>query len=495
MTARPRPEKSSQKKSVSPRGKAPPDPVVSDGRFKRIFERSPIMVYMTDLHGTFLEINQAGAALLGYASREEVIGRVSAKTIYEDPRERFRFRDIMFRDGSVQEFATRIRRPKGDVRDIAITSTVRRDAKGQIAGYEGFVIDVTDRRQAEAALRESEEKYRTVVENSLAGIFIHQKGIMQYVNPRLVEMLGYDGPQEIIGQPFWMLVHPEDRAIVKDRGLRREKGQVHPARYEFRLIRKDGSTIWVDMQATRATYRGEPAVVGNFNDITASRRAGEEIRLLSRRLIEATEQEKKRLAADLHDEFGQTLTSIHFGLEALHAEAKDIPGLDRKQIDLLIQQVEGLADSIRRTTARLRPAILDHLGLVPTMEWYLQDFERRCPEIDIEFRVVGLKKRLEAETEVVLYRIFQECLTNIAKHSGATRVDVTLTHSHPQIILLVVDNGIGYEQAESGLPAWKGSQGIGLLSIRERVASLGGVIEMTSAPGRGTRMRIEIPAG
>jgi signal transduction histidine kinase len=129
------------------------------------------------------------------------------------------------------------------------------------------------------------------------------------------------------------------------------------------------------------------------------------------------------------------------------------------------------------------------------MEWYLQDFSSRWSEIDIDFQVVGLKKRLDAETEVALYRIFQECLTNVAKHAGATRVDVTLTHSHPRIILLVVDNGIGYTQAESGLPIWKESQGIGLLSIRERVASLGGVIEMTSSPGRGTRMRIEIPAG
>jgi len=453
------------------------------------------MVYMTDLSGTFVEINWSGVRLLGYVSREEVIGKVSAKTIYEDSKERFRFRDIMFRDGSVQEFATRIKRPDGDVRDIAITSTVRRNQKGQIVGYEGFVVDVTDRRQAEAALRESEEKYRTVVENSLASIFIHQKGILQYVNPRLVEVLGYDGPHEIVGQPFWILVHPEDRSTVKDRGLKREKSHVYPARYDFRLVRKDGATIWVDMQATRATYRGEPAVVGNFTDITASRKAGEEIRLLSRRLIEATEQEKKRLAADLHDEFGQILTSIHFGLEALWAEADAGSVLERKRIDPLVRQVEELADSVRKTTARLRPAILDHLGLVPTMEWYLQDFSSRWSEIDIDFQVVGLKKRLDAETEVALYRIFQECLTNVAKHAGATRVDVTLTHSHPRIILLVVDNGIGYTQAESGLPIWKESQGIGLLSIRERVASLGGVIEMTSSPGRGTRMRIEIPAG
>ncbi len=200
---------------------------------------------------------------------------------------------------------------------MRITATIRKNKKGGVAGYEGFVIDVTDRKQAERALQDSEEKYRTVVENSLSAIFIHQGGLFRFVNHRFAEMLGYDNPEEVVGRPFWDVVHPIDRAMVKERGLRREKAEFSPARYIFRGIKKDGTMIWVDLRATHATYMGEAAVVGNLIDITQSIRAEEEIRQLSRRLIEVSEEEKKRLAADLHDEFGQALTSLHFDLEAL----------------------------------------------------------------------------------------------------------------------------------------------------------------------------------
>jgi len=474
------------KKGAGPSG----DP---EGRFRRIFHQSPVMVYMTDLEGTFLEINRAGVELLGYSSREEMVGAVSAKTIYADPAERFRFRDIIFRDGSVQEFTTRLRRPDGEIRDVAITSTARRDGKGEITGYEGFVVDITDRRRAEAALRESEEKYRTVVENCLAGIFVHQQGILRYINPRCLEVLGYDRPDEVIGRPFWEFVSPEDRDLVKDRGLRREKGYVFPPQYVFRLLRRDGAVVWVDMRAAKVTYMGQPAVVGNLYDITAGKRAEEQIRHLSRKLIDVIEDQQKKLAADLHDEFGQALTSVHFGLEALQAGLPPDMPAQKEQIGKMLRQVSELADGVRRTTSLLRPAILDHLGLVAAMEWYIQDFTNRRPEIEIEFHAAGLKKRLDGDTEIALYRIFQECLTNIAKHARATRVEVMLTHSHPKIILLVIDNGVGYEQAESG--PWRDSQGIGLLSMRERAAALGGGIDVTSVPDKGTRVRVELPVG
>ncbi|MDD5234508.1 MAG: PAS domain S-box protein, partial [Syntrophales bacterium] len=290
---------------------------ISGERILDIFHKSPVMVYMTDLEGTFLEINRAGVELLGYGSREEIVGAVSSKTIYAEPAERFRFRDIIFRDGSVREFITKLRRTDGEIRDVAITSTARRDEKGEISGYEGFVVDITDRKRAEAALRESEEKYRNVVENCLAGIFVHQKGILQYVNPRCLEFLGYGKPEEMTGRPFWEFVFPDDREFVKDRGLRREKGYVFPPQYVFRLLKKDGSMVWVDMRAAKVTYMERPAVVGNLYDITAGKKAEEQIRYLSRKLIDIIEEQQKMLAADLHDEFGQALTAIHFGLEAL----------------------------------------------------------------------------------------------------------------------------------------------------------------------------------
>ncbi len=116
------------------------------------------------------------------------------------------------------------------------------------------------------------DKYRTLAECSLAGIYVIQDGQFQYVNPRLVEMLGYDREEDLIGLKFWQLVHPEDRPIVRNRGLRREKEAVYPLRYTFRALKKDGSIAWADMRGMTARYLGRPANIGTVVDITEQKR-------------------------------------------------------------------------------------------------------------------------------------------------------------------------------------------------------------------------------
>ncbi len=467
----------------------------SEQRFRHIFEHSPAMVYLTDIDGVILDMNAAGARMLGYDSPEDVLGLKSSLHVYADPQDREQFQEIIEQTGSVQDFETRFRKRDGTIIDVRITATIRKNKKGGVAGYEGFVIDVTDRKQVERALQDSEEKYRIVVENSLSAIFIHQGGLFRFVNHRFAEMMGYDKPEDIVGRPFWDVVHPIDRAMVKERGLKREKSDFSPSRYIFRGIKKDGTMIWVDLRATHATYVGQAAVVGNLIDITQSIRAEEEIRHLSRRLIEVSEDEKKRLAADLHDELGQALTSLHFDLEALQTSFSAKPDAQKKRCQRLISTVEQMADNVRKTTSYLRPDLLDHLGLVPALEWSIHDFTARRTETEVDFQTLGLKKRLNPKIELALYRLFQECMTNISKHAKATRVEIMLTYSHPRVIFIVRDNGVGQELSKRGAAAGKAPGGIGLLSMRERVASLGGSIDIASAPGKGTTIRAEIPVG
>ena len=133
------------------------------------------------------------------------------------------------------------------------------------------------------------------------------------------------------------------------------------------------------------------------------------------------------------------------------------------------------------------------MGLIPTLEWYVQEFSERRHEVEVDFQTLGFKKRLSPDIEIVLYRIFQECLTNIAKHAKATRVEIMLTYSHPRVILVVRDNGVGYEQKRLESDRNIDARGIGFLSMRERVASLGGLIDVTSALGKGTTIRADIP--
>jgi PAS domain S-box-containing protein len=463
----------------------------SEKRYTHFFEHSPVMVYRTDKRGKIVDINQSGVDLLGYSSRKEIIG-MKTRFFYADPEDRVHLLRNVNKFGFVRECETSIYRKDGTIINVQV-SAVQRNINGSMDGYEGFVLDITGRKKAERALIESEEKYRTVAENSLAAIFIHHNKRFCYANQRFVELLGYDSQSEILGKAFWAVVHPDDRQMVKERGLRRTKKDFFPHQYSFRALKKDGAVIWVELRAAHASYMGQPSVIGNFIDITQSRQAEEEIRLLTQRLIEAGEKERKQIAADIHDEFGQALTSLHFDLEAMQ---RSLPREAVEQINKfssLIASIEKLADFVRKTTSYIRPDVLDHLGLIPALEWYVKEFIQRHPDNKIKMKVTGFKKRLSPEKEIFLYRFCQECLTNIHKHAQATSIKIMLTSSYPWVIFVIKDNGIGFQQSKSGLPNNIKTHGIGLQSMKEIVASLRGNIDIISGHGKGTSIRIELP--
>ena len=374
-----------------------------------------------------------------------------------------------------------------------MTAAVRSSLTGKLSGYEGFITDITQLKLNEKEHFKAEEKYRTILENSLAGIYMFQDGgKFSYVNSRLIKMIGHENDDNIIGKPFWKFIHPDDKKFVQERGLAREKSEISPRHYPFRILNNKGETIWVDMRASRVTYMGHPAVVGNFINITKIKQAEAQVRTLSRKLIDVIEEERKSLAADLHDDFGQALTSLKFDMEKL--QKIHIKG-NGKEADLCSRVIKGLSDlaeTIRTTTSKLRPALLDHLGLVPTIEWHIEDFKKQRSKIKVCFQAIGFKKRLEPNIEIVLYRIFQESINNILKHSDADEIDIKLTYSHPKVFFSCKDNGKGFEATENGFPREE-SMGIGLLSMKERTDSLNGIFEIKSAINKGTIVRVELP--
>ena len=223
-------------------------------------------------------------------------------------------------------------------------------------------------------------------------------------------------------------------------------------------------------------------------EIAERRRVETEIRHLSSRLITSVEEGKKELARDLHDEFGQTLAALHMNAETLQSS---IPGEFETQkagISDLIGLIEQLGDKIRSISSNLRPDLLDDLGLVPTLEWYIKEFSEQRQDIIVDFQAIGFKKRrLSSERELVLYRVFQESINNVVKHAKAKTVDVTLTYSHPNVIFNIKDDGIGFDEET------RGKDGIGLLGMRERIVSMKGQIDIRSAVSKGTTIRVELP--
>jgi signal transduction histidine kinase len=301
---------------------------------------------------------------------------------------------------------------------------------------------------------------------------------------------------ELIGRSLGCLVHPDDRERVLDISRRRQSGQPAEPRYDYKGVKKDGSAIYVAVSATTINYHNRILSLAYLRDVTSRRMAEEEIHFLSRRLIESIEEERRRLAADLHDEFGQSLTALHLGVESIRRTLeKDRPELART-CDKMVSSIENLAENIRGVAGRLRPDMLDHLGLVASMEWYVDEYRQGLPDSVVSFRAVGFvgRRRLDPQFEIVLYRVFQEALTNAAKHARAGRVDVRLTYSHPNVILVITDDGRGFDQGEIMGPGMRPRRGIGLISMKERVAAAGGTIDVRSAPGRGTAIRVTLNA-
>lgn len=215
-----------------------------------------------------------------------------------------------------------------------------------------------------------------------------------------------------------------------------------------------------------------------------------DLQRLSARLVHAREEEQRRIARELHDEVGQALSAVKVELAVAERRIERISGARA-----LLAEAQSSADSaihsVRDLSHLLHPSVLDDLGLVAALDSLVTDFRRRH-HIGVEFLHEGHDHRLQAETERAAYRIAQEALTNIARHAEATTGDVRLTTEPASLTLTIDDNGVGFDVADVERPGKR--RGLGLLSIRERVAGLGGTVRIESAPGSGSRIEVTLPA-
>jgi signal transduction histidine kinase len=224
-------------------------------------------------------------------------------------------------------------------------------------------------------------------------------------------------------------------------------------------------------------------------EVTKHRR---DLQSLSAQLINAQEAERKRISQELHDEMGQALTAMSINLAAIEKELpSELAPTTRERLAETSALADQTLEQVRELSLDLRPSMLDDLGLVPTLRWYVNRYAQRL-KLEVEFEAVDLEERLTAEMETVLYRVVQEALTNVARHAQANRVHIHLEHKEFKVHAFVEDDGQGFDLQEvAGREALE--RGAGLLGIRERVASLGGRFSLWSRPGQGTRLTIEIP--
>jgi PAS domain S-box-containing protein len=344
--------------------------------------------------------------------------------------------------------------------------------------------------QRTADLRESEERFRSLSNASVEGIVIHDHGVILDANLSFARLFGYEQPEQLIGKSgLEYLVSPESRPCMRKQIAQSEAGPL-----EVTAIRTDGTAFPAEIILRRLKYLGRDASMVSFHDITERMQAQEErqrsieqFRALAARLQCVREEERKRVAREIHDQLGQVLTAIKIELSSLALEFPAEQKHQSKKTASILKLVEETIQSVRRISTELRPGILDDLGLVAAIEWAGEEFEARTGtkcHLDLPADDISL----DTEQATAVFRIFQETLTNVARHADASETKVRLAKDSHNLTLEVQDNGLG-------IPEDKLSNGksLGILGMRERALLLGGELTIRGAPGKGTTVRVQIP--
>jgi PAS domain S-box-containing protein len=355
------------------------------------------------------------------------------------------------------------------------------------------------RQQAVKELGQSEERFRGLVQNSTDVTCLTDKnGIILYRSPNLLTTLGY-AVAEAPGKNIFDYFSPGDRSRAQSRLA--ELVQVHgnTQRDEYRLRHKDGSCRFIE--STSSNHLEDPAIGGivfNCRDITKRKRAegrlndsSQRLQVLSRRLVEVQETERRHLARELHDEIGQALTVAELDLQAMLQS----PGTDAlaPRLKESLQVVERVQEQVHDLALNLRPSMLDDLGLEAALRWYTGR-QATLAGLQAEVRADPLEQRLDPMIETECYRVAQGALTNVVKYAKAHTVTVELSKNDDdqQLHLSVRDDGVGFDVASVRERAVRGAS-LGLLSMEERATLAGGGLEYDSTPGRGTEVHAWFP--
>lgn len=353
------------------------------------------------------------------------------------------------------------------------------------------------RERMEKALQESENRYRILVENINEGIVMQdRKGIITYANQKFQDMIGFR-KEEVVGKPITDFLG--EGLLREDRSQNSAQKEVGKKIWEFSWKRKNGMQVFTILSPKpiydeKGYYKGSVSVL---TDITERRqvekellRSRESLRNLSHYIQSVRERESKRIAREIHDELGQMLTALKMDISWLSRRIS-LDDENRKKFQektkSMAELIEETIQTVQKISSELRPGLLDDLGLIPALEWLVQDFQERT-NIHCRAQIDCREMEFDADLSTAIFRIVQEALTNVARHSKATEVNIYLKEKAPFLELNIQDNGRGITEREIYSPS-----SLGLMGMRERIRPFGGELKIEGIPQRGTVLRITLP--
>jgi len=463
-----------------------------EARFRHatVIESSDDAIATGTLDGIIVSWNTGAQKIYGYTEAEAVGKPINMLVPPELADEENKILETLRAGSRIEHFETVRVTKTGKRINVSLTISPIKDSMGRTVGCSGIARDITERRLAEEALSASEERLRLAQQAARIGTF--DWNIRTGVNtwtPELEAMYGlppggFGGTQTA----FENLVHPDDRAgVIKLVDAAMKSGQ--PTKGEWRVVWADGSVHWIAgrWQVFMAAS-GEPSkMIGVNIDVTERKRAEEALLGMSRKLIEAHEQERTRIGRDLHDDVVQRLALLSIGLDGVQQDIPDAASELRTRIEALRDQTTRITNDVQLLSHELHFSKLDYLGVVGAAKNFCKEFSEQH-KVEIDFQSHDLPTALPTDLSLSLFRVLQEAVRNATKHSGVKRFEVRLWGSTGEINLTVSDLGAGFDQ-EAAMK----STGLGLTSMQERLRLVHGELSIKSQPKGGTTIHARVP--
>jgi len=477
---------------------------ISERRYRSLYHNTPAMLHSIDRNGILLSVSNFWTEALGY-TREEVIGKKLTTFFSSDSRKIAEERVIpdFFEKGFVKDVPYRFVKKNGDTIEVLLSAITDMDEQRQTFRTLAVSIDVTERNKAERALKEAKEAlsdYSKDLESKVRKRTREISGILQYT-PAVIYIKDARGRYTMVNSRFEELfgIHSTEVRGKKDMDFMAPDLAEQFFKHDDQVLRRKQSiqveeSITIDnvvhtyLGIKFPLYDGKgrvTGVCGIATEITALKKAQERLRRLSASIMTAQEKERACLARELHDELGQILTALRMEAVWIRNRVRNADPKASERALTMCELIDKTIEEVRSLAIRLRPGVLDHLGLVEAIEWFTADFERRyniaclfeheaCPDI-------------RGNIATAAYRITQEALTNVARHASATRATVAMRASKGTLTLRISDNGRGFTPEALG-----DAEGLGMTNMRERANLVGGDLDVQSAPGEGTRIRFTV---
>jgi PAS domain S-box-containing protein len=487
----------------------------AEEKYRSIYENAVEGIFQSTLGGHYLSVNSAMARIFGYSSPEDMIASVSSgieRRIYADPERRAEFVRVLESSDIIQNFEAQMLRKDGTPIWTNTNARAVRDSAGTLVYYEGFVEDVTDRKRTLEALRDSEARYRMLLEQAVDGIVrVDQLGSFLDVNSTACDLLG-STHEELLSKTIADILEPgsldqvpipfelmrEGKTVVLERRMKQKDGRLFPVEVRTKML-PDGTFqgIFRDISERKQLESAIQAMLDaqrRWNaDLGVQVRAKtSELEQLSRtrdqllrQLIVAQEEEHRRVARELHDETSQALTALIANL----AVVQGLPASKAKsQLDEVKASVVEILKGVNQIVLDLRPTLLDDYGLMPALSWYAT--KRLGATVRVDKTNPELELRLPQTIETTLFRVGQEALANVAKHAQASRVQIRLDYDEmqDQVTLQISDDGVGFTRNSNQSRDTNERPRLGLLGMQERMQLIGGELRIESEPRKGTQI-------